>query len=482
MLNFARFHRLTVAAIAMMPLLVTDLSHGDEARFDLQALESQPLVYLENNTPWHDELNDAFWFFGCLLIAAGIVLTVLLLRATRRLQQLNARALSSQAQLDKALDELSSGDNERRAQNRFIAAASHDLRQPLHALGLYLGALRGHVTSGDGHAILDSTHRSTEALTQLLNSLLDISRLDAGVVDIHEIPFELDELLQQLHQTFQPEALERGLTLETPLCGLWVDTDRNLLDRILRNLICNALNYTRQGSVRVEAAADPQTVLVQVIDTGPGIPAIEQEAIFNEYYQLHNPERDRTKGLGLGLSIVRRLSRLLEVELRMVSTEGKGTRFELLIPRALAMPTPDTAVMANQADHGLHSGENAQGLAIMVIDDENDVREGMQLLLGSEGCDVITADSADSAVVALIARDFVPELIIADYRLRDEQTGSDAIARVREETNEEVPAIIITGDTSPARLKEAVASGFQLLHKPVAGDELFAAIRHLVNR
>ena len=426
-----------------------------------------------------DRLDRAFWFFGSLLVASGVMLSLLLLRTTRRMARFNASARHAELQLSRALDDLNCGDNERRAQNRFIAAASHDLRQPVHALGLYLTALRTHVTTSDGQAILDSTDRSTEALTQLLNSLLDISRLDAGVVDIHEQPFALDELLQQLHRTFLPVAEQRGLTLLMPASGLWVDTDRTLLDRILRNLINNALNYTSRGSVTVDAGAGDAAVSIRVTDTGLGIPAIEQQAVFTEYYQLHNPERDRAKGLGLGLSIVRRLTRLLDIELAIQSEEGRGTRFELQVPASAAAPQPDhaTAPAAPNTDAGAMAG-----LSIMVIDDERDVREGMQLLLGAEGCEVLTAEGAGAAVTLLSDHDLVPDLIIADYRLRDEQTGSDAIACVREELNKDVPAMIVTGDTSPDRLKEATGSGFCLLHKPVATQELFATIRQLVNR
>lgn len=429
-----------------------------------------------------DELNRAFWFFGSLLLVSGVVLTLLLRRATRRMEQLNIRAERHKARLNKALDELTSGDNERRAQNRFIAAASHDLRQPLHALGLYLSALRSHVVSSDGQAILDNTHRSTEALTQLLNSLLDISRLDAGVIDVCEMDFPLNELLQPLYQTFLPDAMERGLDLNVPHSRLWVHTDRTLLDRILRNLVNNALHYTHQGSVSIEAVVEEDEVVVRVTDTGLGIPAIEQEAIFNEGYQLHNPERDRTKGLGLGLSIVRRLTHLLGLELRMDSIEGQGTRFEVVLRQAWPVIRSRGRDCSATVPVRREDPENVHGLAIMVIDDEQDVREGMQMLLESEGCEVVTADSAETAVRTLIRLDFVPDMIVADYRLRDDQTGSEAIARVREETNEDIPAMIITGDTSPTRLKEAAASGLQLLHKPVATDELFAAIRTLANR
>jgi len=424
-----------------------------------------------------DTLTQAFWFFGLTLVVAGLALTILLQRAMRRVSALFEESQSTHVQLSKTLEELTSGDDERRAQNRFIAAASHDLRQPLHALGLYLSALQSHVSSKPGTAILENINRSTEALNQLLSSLLDISKLDAGVVDIDLASFELDDLFEQLHQTFLPEAEERGLALDVHLSGLWVHTDRVLLDRILRNLISNALNYTPAGSVTLQVEPRNGIALVSIADTGLGIPKAEQQAVFNEYYQLHNPERDRTKGLGLGLSIVRRLTKLLGINLTVDSKEGNGTRFELDVPLGKRQEVSEK-LRAVDPDADSRS---MRGLTIMVIDDERDVREGMQALLAQLDCHVIVADSAANARRQLIDYELIPDLIIADYRLRDEQTGDDAIEQVREELNEDVPAMIITGDTSPARLKEATASGFKLLHKPVVAEELFASIRQLVH-
>ncbi len=423
-----------------------------------------------------DNLNSAFWLLGSFLILSFAALLGLLTRATWRESALLKESRSTQLQLTTAIEELRSGDVERKAQNRFIAAASHDLRQPLHALGLYLSALPKHVKSNTGTAILANVNRSTEALSQLLNSLLDISKLDAGVVTIEQRSFALDALFEQLHQSFVPDAEARKLALDVHLSGLCVHSDRVLLDRILRNLISNAVTYTPKGSVTLSASLTGDMVLICVEDTGFGIPENEQQAIFNEYYQLHNPERDRTKGLGLGLSIVRRLTRLLDINLKIQSEVGKGTRFELIA-------WPGSMEFAETIKDGSLKVVDTiplQGLTILVIDDERDVREGMETLMGQMGCRVITADSALGARQQLIESEIVPDLIIADYRLPNEQTGDVAIQQVREELNEDVPAMIITGDTSPARLREATASGFKLLHKPVVADELFSSIRQLV--
>lgn len=423
-----------------------------------------------------DDLYDAFWIFGVSFLLASFLTLILLITVSRRAANLTVDNQQTQSQLTTALDELTSGDIERKAQNRFMAAASHDLRQPLHALGLYLSALKGHVHTEHGQAILKNTYRSTEALNQLLNSMLDLSKLDAGVVDVNYAHLSLDSIFERIHQTFLPDANQRGLDLVTNDSGLWVYSDRALLERVLSNLVSNALNYTEAGSVVLKAKSSNHHVEIIVVDTGTGIPEDEQEAVFNEYYQLHNPERDRTKGLGLGLSIVKRLTRLMGIELNISSQPQIGTQFELLVPAGELRESEVTA------DHSTNDKKHKKlaGLSILVIDDEHDVRDGMQSLLIEHHCEVVMADSTENACEQIIEREWIPDLIIADYRLRDEKTGDTAIERIREEVNEDVPAMIITGDTSPARLREATASGFPLLHKPVIGEELLQAIIKLV--
>ena len=416
----------------------------------------------------------AFCIAALMLVFAGGLAFYSLSRAYKRMKTLAAERHATEFKLTTALEELTSGDQERKAQNRFIAAASHDLRQPLHALGLYLSALKAHISTQRGHGILENISRSTEALNELLSSLLDISKLDAGVIDATEESFSLDIVFEQLHQTFQPEALENGLALDVNQTDLWVKSDRVLLERILRNLVSNGLKYTSEGSVSLNAEKHGDKVSIFVTDTGHGIPKNEQEAIFNEYYQLHNPERDRAKGLGLGLSIVRRLAKLLELEVKIVSEHAQGTTFEILVQEG--EPRRSTHKI-HRLDHSYD--DELADLSILVIDDEADVRESMRSVLDGKVRTVLTADSANDACEQLISSEIVPDLIIADYRLRDDQTGDSAIERVREEVNEDVPAMIITGDTSPARLREATASGFRLLHKPVATEDLLVAVADL---
>lgn len=425
-----------------------------------------------------DNLYKALWFCSVCFMLVSLTSVLLFVATMRRTASLRTAAQQTQRQLSNALDELTTGDIERRAQTRFMASASHDLRQPLHALGLYLNALRHHVSTDQGQIILSNINRSTEALRQLLNSMLDLSKLDAGVVDVSLSDMSLDAVFDNLHQNFLPEANQRELVLDIQYSGLHVCSDQVLLERILGNLVANALNYTRAGSVSVRASMQDDQATICVSDTGPGIPPREQDAIFNEYYQLQNPERDRSKGLGLGLSIVKRLTRLLNIDLELSSAVGVGTSFRLTLP--LATNNDPYHAGSAMASSSVVSRNILDGLSILVIDDEQDVRDGMQTLLIQHGCDVSIADSAEQACETIIANDWVPDLVIADYRLRDEKTGDMAIRQVREEVNTDVPAMIITGDTSPARLREATASGFPLLHKPVVADDLFKAISRLV--
>ena len=328
------------------PLMSPDvtLNEADIVRIakESRALSSRVyelgLTMFQNKSRVRDDISNrmntqylAFCIAALMLVFAGGLAFYSLSRAYKRMKTLAAERHATEFKLTTALEELTSGDQERKAQNRFIAAASHDLRQPLHALGLYLSALKAHISTQRGHGILENISRSTEALNELLSSLLDISKLDAGVIDATEESFSLDIVFEQLHQTFQPEALENGLALDVNQTDLWVKSDRVLLERILRNLVSNGLKYTSEGSVSLNAEKHGDKVSIFVTDTGHGIPKNEQEAIFNEYYQLHNPERDRAKGLGLGLSIVRRLAKLLELEVKIVSEHAQGTTFEILV-------------------------------------------------------------------------------------------------------------------------------------------------------
>lgn len=358
------------------------------------------------------------------------------------------------------------------AKNKFIATASHDLRQPLHALGLYLDVLDSKLVKDDERALIGKIKNSSKALSVLFNSLLDLSRLDAGVVDVESGHFAIGPLLNGLNEEFSEVAADKSLKIKIDQCNATLYTDAVLVERILRNLIQNAITYTNKGSVQVLCEVNQAVLLIKIVDTGPGIPQYEQNAIFSEYYQLEHDGRRPTIGLGLGLAIVRRLVDLLEIKFELHSKKGEGSTF------SIELPLGDVALV-EAGKKQTNTGE-LTGHTILVIDDEVNILDGMVQILNTHDCLAVSAVSAAEAITNLTNKDIVPTAIVADYRLENGQTGDAAIELVREEFNCEIPAIIVTGDTSADRLLEATKSGFRLLHKPVQPRELIEELANLL--
>ena len=359
------------------------------------------------------------------------------------------------------------------AKSTFLAAASHDLRQPVHALGLLVGALRGVAMAHEGSLLLDQIEASTNAMDGLFTALLDISRLDAGVVEVHRRPFALEPLLNRICRDHADEAIAKGVALILKPCAVMVASDPVLLERIIRNLVSNAVRYTEKGRVVVGCRRRGSMTSIQVWDTGRGIPLNQQERVFQEYYQLGNAERDRSKGLGLGLAIVRRMTDLLDCKLTLRSQPGRGSCFDIMVPVSRG---PNEFI---ETQLSASSGALVRGL-IVVIDDESAIQRAMCSLLTGWGHDVVTAGSRDAAMQQLLSRPDRPDLVICDYRLREGENGIEVIQRMRSEYNQDIPGMLITGDTAPDRLAEARASGLVLLHKPVPNSKLRAAIVNLI--
>lgn len=396
--------------------------------------------------------------------------TYRMLRETIRLRLENVELVSH---LEEERDRAQAAD---RAKTRFLAAASHDLRQPIHALSLLIATLaalghRGAVPSGDARDLAGKAKSIVGNLSALLNGLLDISRLDAGVVTVARETVNLSQLFQQLRNEFASVATDRGLDWRVVESRLQVDSDPMMLKRVLGNLLSNAFRYTASGGVLLGCRRRGASVEIQIWDTGPGIPADRQAMVFEEFVQLQNPARDRTQGLGLGLAIVRRTAVLLQHPLKLVSVTGRGSMFSVTVPKAsaVAIPLPDT-----------RTSRAGIAVSIMVVEDEGDVLDIMVQLLALQGHRVYSGRSAAEVqrihAEAMVAGDAPVDLIIADYRLGDGATGLDAIAVLCAHIGRAVPAIIVTGDTSPTRIKEASASGHRLLHKPITGEELHEAI------
>ena len=353
------------------------------------------------------------------------------------------------------------------AKTKFLAAASHDLRQPLHAMGLFLGALEDRVEKDDQKIIVQKIQTSSHALSGLLDSLLDISKLDADVVQVEPKFFYIQSLFDALAHEFEPHAFEKNLRLKFIKTKVCLYTDYAILDRILRNLISNAIRYTNKGGVVIGCRRHKGKTLLAVYDTGIGIHDDEMEEVFREFHQLHNPERDRSKGLGLGLAIVKRMAKLLDAPLLMKSIPNKGSMF------GLVMPGVSWIEKIEEISRPVARSIFFDDKLVLIVDDEMEIRDSLTELLKSWHCKVIAAASGEEAGQALNHGNVIPDIILADYRLRDSETGNDVIRKIQSiYTAHTIPAIIITGDTAPDRIKEANASGYKILHKPVSPEEL----------
>lgn len=359
--------------------------------------------------------------------------------------------------------------------SRFLAATSHDLRQPLHALDLYLDALQLQLEKPSDTELLDKASASSQALSELLNALMDISRLDSGAVQINAKIFSLTTLLSTIYSEYEQQAKDKGIIIQSHLDDVVVNTDPILLGRMVRNLIANAVNHNKNCVIEVSTRLDNDSMQFIIKDSGQGIATTELDNIFSEFYQLNNPERDRTKGLGLGLAIVKRLSLLLDIPVSVKSELGKGSEFSLHIPVAT-----DELVELEISDE-LEVVDLA-GLFIMVIDDESAVRDAVKSLLRAWGCEVLLASSQAELIETVMQDNYpIPDLIISDYRLRDNKTGVEAIVAIREYFKEEsLSALIITGDSSSAIALEVAAKNCHLLLKPVNSQKLRTEIEILV--
>lgn len=359
-----------------------------------------------------------------------------------------------------------------RSKTQFFAAASHDLRQPLHAMGLFAAALYEKIKDPEVLNTVKSINASVAALEGLFNELLDISKIDSGVIQPRLTHFALEEMFGRLRDEFAAEAREKGLRLTVTSGGHTVMSDAVLLERIVRNLLGNAVRYTSQGEIALSAAPVNGSLRIEVRDTGPGIGPQDQKRIFEEFVQLANPGRTSRKGLGLGLSIVQRLCALLGYEIRLSSELGRGSAFSLEVPAGVAEESsrPEAAAPGGRAE--------LSGRLVVVVDDEAAIVEGMKVLLSGWGIDVIGSATGDEVIQAVHSRERMPDLIIADYRLAGGAVGTDVIDRLRRELDPEIPAILITGSTGTERVSEADAKRYDLLLKPVNPE----ALRELIGR
>lgn len=353
------------------------------------------------------------------------------------------------------------------SKTRFLAAASHDLRQPLQALSLYLGVLKTRL-NGREEQVMEAVGQCIESLTGLLNDMLDVARLDAGVITPKLADVPVNRLLERVAAAWRIQAEAKGLRLDVVPCHRVVHSDPALMDRVLSNLVANAVRYTEQGHILVGCrSVGPERLRIEVWDTGIGIPADKLSEIFEEFRQLGNPERRRDRGTGLGLAIVQRIADLLGHGVTVRSVAGKGSVFTITLP---------TVIASSQDAMPVHEG-GAETRRILVVDDEIHVRSALELVLGEMGHRVEGAETVAGAVQSTMRHQ--PELVIADFRLAGGETGIDVIQAVRSHCGEQVPAVVLTGDTDPATIRRIVGAGLHLLHKPIQLEALRAFLRQV---
>tara|TARA_E500000305_G_scaffold62895_1_gene50166 strand:- start:1067 stop:2866 length:1800 start_codon:yes stop_codon:yes gene_type:complete len=364
-----------------------------------------------------------------------------------------------------------------RAKTRFLASASHDLRQPVHAMTLFVSALmRRLVEDQNSQDLIAKINRSLDSVRGLLDSLLDISKLDAGIVHVREERIELRVLLDQVVNEFAGLAEEKSLYLRAAGPTAFVESDLVLLGQIVRNLTANAIRYTKSGGVLIAVRKSGDTARVEIWDTGVGIRTEDQEEIFQEFFQLRNVSTDQQGGLGLGLSIVKRTCDLLNCKMELMSELGKGSRFVVTLPLAA-----DQEQHASQLDmHAPDMSVGQEASHVLLIEDDPLSADALKGLLESWGYKCALTDGLAGLADAIGSLGNRVDLIISDYRLADGETGDYVAREVRSKVGENTPVLIVTGDTGPDRLLDLRETGLDLLHKPVQPAELRAIVRHLL--
>ncbi|NKI92816.1 ATP-binding protein [Rhizobacter sp. SG703] len=409
---------------------------------------------------------------GSLVAVSGLVIGVFALSRHRLLMRELQTKLDNDALVRALRQQVFLVERANREKSRFLASASHDLRQPMHALGLFAATLQKQLGSSPLQPMVTNMIRSIDALEQSFTSMLDISKLDAGVIEPNLQSFPIRDLFRVLHMHCSGQAEELGLSLRFKPGGKIVTSDPHLLERVLSNLIHNAIRYTNEGGLVVVARNRRQHVSIEVWDTGIGMAEDELPKVFDEFYQVGNPGRDRTRGLGMGLAIVKRLVVLMGHRLEVASTPGRGTVFRILIKQTELVEMDNMVIAADTVPAEVDANRT-----VLLIDDEEIIREGMRELLQTWGYHVLTAGTILEACTEVRRHAGVIDVVVSDLRLANDEDGIAAIERVREFYGAPLPALLITGDTSPEQVKRVHDSGHQVLFKPVRTRELYAVLR-----
>jgi two-component system, sensor histidine kinase len=430
-----------------LPLLVRLLLAGDEVHWILFIML---LLFLISSLSAGRELSKTFW--------------------KSLWQRYENDSLILQLKEQKAIAESANRDK-----SRFLASASHDLRQPLQALVLFSDALQNVAKQNDTRHLAVQVGKSVSALVDMFDELLDISKFDAGVVHAVKQHFKLQDVLDRLHADFMPLASGKGLQLTLPQTHLVAYSDPNLLERILRNLISNAIRYTDVGEVKVSCQSGDGQLYFDVLDTGIGIRAASMPHIFEEYYQVDNQHRDRLKGLGLGLAIVRRMEALLGCHVSVVSEQSHGSTFSFSVPEG-------DASQLHQPHRTQQSMHDLSGITVALVDDNRDIRQMSAALLKQWGCHVHDGELPHEVLKPMATSGVRPDILICDYRLPQGFTAIDAITLMQHLWGKDIPTLVLTGDTAANTLQEIQASGALLLHKPIAPARLRSIMYFALHR
>lgn len=419
-----------------------------------------------------DEINDFTGIFCLFFLLINLCLSIVthwFFRQSYKLRYENEDLIEN---LKKERDKAVSAHE---AKSKFLASASHDLRQPLTAMGFFIAALKSRISQKDTLELLGKVEKTSNNLKSLLDGLLDLSKIEAGIFKPNREPLSLSRLFEDLHKEFTPSAQRKDLILKSFTSDWPIDSDHKMLHRILRNLLTNAVQYTGEGKILLGSRKKGRHIRLEIHDTGVGIAKKFQKYVFTEYYQISNPERDRKKGLGLGLSVVKGLCYLLDHKLEMITKVGKGTSIYLSVPLSdkKISPTPDYKNTPQDLE---------QTGRIILIDDDSEIIESMSSLMQQWGHSVQSFESERDALTYLKEHTFIPDMIIADFRLRENCTGVEAITAINKYYNTSIPALIITGDMEKGRLLQAQKSGHMLLHKPIKPAKFRSIINYTLNQ
>src|SRR6266516_3868155 len=384
----------------------------------------------------------------------------------RRVQERTEELTHLNTELGRAKAE---ADQANISKTRFLAAASHDILQPLNAARLYVTSLVERQGGGNDAQLITNIDASLDAVEEIFGALLDISRLDTGAMKPEVVRFRINELLRQLEVEFTPLAQEKGLKLKFAPCSLAVQSDRRLLLRLLQNLVSNAIKYTPKGRVLVGCRRRDGRLRIDVYDTCLGIPASKKQAIYQEFHRLEQGAK-AARGLGLGLSIVERIARVLDYKITVNSSVGRGSQFSVKVPLSAAIPPRQQPRVAREVDR-----VQLSGITVLCIDNELAILDGMETLLAGWGCRVLKAPDLEEAIALVAEGKITPDGLLVDYHL-DKGNGIAAITELRRRFGADLTAILITADRSPRVREDARANGIQLLNKPLKPAALRALL------